>query len=80
MTRLRYLGIIKEYFSVYSSTVMLVSGKVTKDKRAVTDFRYLNVRVAKTNILSVIWWLSLIKIYFMQQPKRQCMDLIHNPK
>ena len=43
-----YLGILKEGFSVYSSPVMLSSRKLTKDKRVVTDFRHLNVRIAKT--------------------------------
>ena len=42
-----YLGILKEGFSAYSSPVMLISRKVTKDKRVVTDFRHLNIRIAK---------------------------------
>ena len=29
---------------------MLLSRKVTKDKRVVTDFRQLNVRIAKYNL------------------------------
>ena len=37
----------KGRFSAYSSLVMLISRKVTKDKRAVTDFRHWNVRIAK---------------------------------
>ena len=45
-----YLGILKEGFSVYSSPVMLISRKFTKDKRVVTDFRHLNVRIAKNNL------------------------------
>ena len=45
-----YLGILKEGFLAYSSPVMLISGKVTKDKRVVTDLRHLNVRIAKDNI------------------------------
>ena len=44
------MGILKEGFSAYSSPVMLISRKLTKDKRAVTDFRNLNVRIAKTNL------------------------------
>ena len=47
MKRLCYMGILKEGFSAYSSPVMLISRKLTKDKRVVTDFRYLNVRIAK---------------------------------
>ena len=50
MIRLCYLGILKEGFSAYSSPVMLVSRKMTKDKRVVTDFRHLNMRIAKNNV------------------------------
>ena len=45
-----YLGILKENFSTFYCLVMLISRKVTKDKRVVTDFRHLNVRKAKNNI------------------------------
>ena len=48
MKRLCYLGILKEG-SAYSSPVMLISRKVTQDKRVVTDFRHLNVKIAKIN-------------------------------
>ena len=34
----------------YSSPVMFISRKLTQDKRVVTDFRYLNVRIAKNNL------------------------------
>ena len=44
------MGIVKEGFLAYSSPVMLISGKLTKDKRVVTDFRHLNVRIAKNNL------------------------------
>ena len=44
------MGILKEGFSAYSSPVMLISRKLTKDKRVVTEFRHLNVRVAKNNL------------------------------
>ena len=50
MKRLVYMGILKEGFSAYSSLVMLISRKLTKDKRVVTDFRCLNVRIAKYNL------------------------------
>ena len=49
MKRLCYMGILKEGFSAYSSPVMLISRKLTKDKRVVTDFRHLNVRIANNN-------------------------------
>ena len=50
MKRLCYMGILKEGFSAYSSPVMLISRKLKKDKRVVTDFRHLNVRIAKNNL------------------------------
>ena len=43
-------GILKEGFSAYLSPVMLISRKLTKDKRVVTDFRHLNVRTSKNNL------------------------------
>ena len=46
MRQLYYLGKLKEGFSAYSSPVMLISRKVTEDKRVVTDFRHLNMRIA----------------------------------
>ena len=45
-----YLGILKEEFSPYSSPVMLISRKMMLNKRAVTDFRHLNVRIVKNNL------------------------------
>ena len=50
MKRLCYMGILKEGFSAYYSPVMLISRKLTKDKRVVTDFKHLNVRIAKNNL------------------------------
>ena len=50
MKRLCCMGILKEGFSAYSSPVILISRKLTKDKRVVTDFRHLNVRIAKNNL------------------------------
>ena len=41
------LGMLKEDFSAYSSPVMLLSRKVTKDKRVITDFWHLYGRIAK---------------------------------
>ena len=43
MKRLCYLGILKEGFFAYLSPVMLISRKMTKDKRVVTDIRCLNM-------------------------------------
>ena len=50
MKWLCYMGILKGGFSAYSSPVMLISKKLTKDKRVVTNFRHLNVRIAKNNL------------------------------
>ena len=50
MRRLCYLGILKEGFSAYSSPVMMNSRKMTSDKRVVTDFRHLNMRIVKNNL------------------------------
>ena len=50
MKHLCYLGILKEGFLAYSSPVMLISRKLTQDKRALTDFRHLNVRIVKNNL------------------------------
>ena len=44
---LRYL---KEGFSAYSSPVMRISRKMTKDKRVVSDFRHLSMCIAKNNL------------------------------
>ena len=44
------MGILKEGFLAYSSPVMLISRKLMKDKRVVTDFRHLNMRIAKNNL------------------------------
>ena len=48
--RLCYLGILKEGFSAYSSPVILISRKMTQDKRVVMDLRHLNTRIAKNNL------------------------------
>ena len=50
MKCLCYLGVLKEGFSAYISPVMLISRKLIKDRRVVTDFRHLNVRIAKNNL------------------------------
>ena len=60
MKRLCHLGILKEGFSAYSSPVMLISRKGTKDKRVITDFRHLYMRIAKNNLTY-----PLLKIYFL---------------
>ena len=41
---------LKEVFLPYSSQVMLIIRKLSKDRRVVTDFRHLKVRIAKNNL------------------------------
>ena len=50
MKRLSYLGILTGFIA-YSNPVMSISKMVTKDKRVVTDFRHLNIRIAKKNLV-----------------------------
>ena len=50
MKRLCYLGILKEGFSAYLSQSMFIRRKVTKGKRVITDFRHLNMKIAKNNL------------------------------
>ena len=50
MKRFCNLGILKEGFLAYSGPVMLISRKITQDKRVVTNFRHLNMRIAKNNL------------------------------
>ena len=67
MKRLCNLGILKEGFSTYSSQVMLISQKVTEDKRVMTDFRHLNMRIAKNNLAY-----PLLKDTFMLLGSSKC--------
>ena len=41
---------ILKIFSAYPSPLMLISRKVIRDKRVVSDFRHLDVRIAKNNL------------------------------
>ena len=70
MKQLCYLGILREGFSAYSSPVILISRKVTKDKRVATDFRHLNMHIAKNNLpypllKDTFWMLSSSKCKVM---------------
>ena len=67
MKRLCYLHILKEVFSAYSSLVMLISRKLTKDKRVVTDCRHLNIHIAKNNLAY-----PLLKDTFVMLGSSQC--------
>ena len=49
MKTLYHLGILMKDLSSFFSPVMLTSRKLTKDKRCASDFRHMNVRIAKIN-------------------------------
>ena len=42
--------LLRNFERSYSILVMLISQKVTQDKRVVIDFRHLNIRIAKNNL------------------------------
>ena len=73
MKRLCFFSILKEGFSAYSSQVMLISRKGTQEKRVVTDFRHLNIRIAK-NTLAYI----LPKDIFLTLGSFRCELLLYN--
>ena len=58
---------IEGRLSVYSSPVMLISRKMTQDKRVVTNFNHLNTRIAKNNLAY-----SLIKDMFAMLGNSKC--------
>ena len=70
MKRLCYLGILKEGSLAYSSPVMLISRKMTQDKRVGTDFRHLNMRIPKNNLAY-----PLLKDTFMPLGSSKCVVL-----
>ena len=49
MKMIMLFRVLKEGFLPYLSPVMLISRKLMPDKRVVTDFRHLNVRITKNN-------------------------------
>ena len=49
MERLVSLGILSKNSTSHTSPVMLITGKLTKDKRPVVDFRLLNTRILRRN-------------------------------
>ena len=49
MERLVSLGILSKNSTSHTSPVMLITRKMTKDKRPVVDFRLLNTRILKRN-------------------------------
>ena len=49
MERLVSLGILSKNSTSHTSPVMLITRKLTKDKRPVVDFRLLNTRILKRN-------------------------------
>ena len=58
MAKLVFLGILSKNNTTYTSLVMLVARKGTKNKRPVVDFRLLNTRILRRNTAT-----PLLKIY-----------------
>jgi hypothetical protein len=54
MKRLVSLGILSKNSTSHTSPVMLISRKLTKDKRAIVDLRLLNSRIRRKNITTVL--------------------------
>ena len=71
MKHICYLLILKEGFSAHSSPIMLISRKVRQDKRVVIDFRHLNIRIAKNNLVY-----SLLKDTFSVLGSSRCEVLL----
>ena len=69
--QLCYLVILKEGFSAYSSPVMLINRKMTKDKRVVMDFRHLNMHIAKNNLAY-----PLLKDTFLMLGSSRCKVML----
>ena len=59
MERLVSLGILSKNSTSHTSPVMLITRKLTKDKRPVVDFRLLNTRILRRNtsipLMSDVW-------------------------
>ena len=49
MERLVFLGILTKNSTSHTSPVMLITRKLTNDKRPVVDFRLLNTRILRRN-------------------------------
>ena len=62
---------IERRFLTQFQPVMLISRKLTKDKRAVTDFRHLNIRIAKNNLAYL-----LLKDTFLVLGSSKCEVLL----
>ena len=52
MERLVSLGILSKNSTCHTSPVMLITHKLTKDKRPVVDFRLLNTRILRKNAVT----------------------------
>ena len=53
MERLVSLGILTKNSTSHTSPVMLITRKLTNDKRPVVDFRLLNTRILRRNTSSI---------------------------
>ena len=60
-------GYTKGRFLAHSSSVMLVSRNMAKDKRVITNFKHLNMKIAKNNLAY-----SLLKDMFTLLGSSKC--------
>jgi len=67
MQRLVALGILTEQSTACTSPVMLITRKLTQDKRPVVDFRQLNTRILRRNTAT-----PLMRDIFCQLGKSEC--------
>ena len=67
MNRLVELGILSRNTTSHTSPVMLITRKVTRDKRPIVDFRLLNTRIRRRNNAN-----PLLKDIFKMLGKSQC--------
>ena len=59
---------------------MLISRKLTKDKRVVTDFRHLNVRIAKNNLAYPLVRDTFSVLGSSKYEVLSILDTFHSPK
>ena len=67
MERLVMLGILSQNNTSHTSPVMLITRKVTRDKRPVVDFRLLNTRIRRRNTAT-----PLLRDVFSTLGKAKC--------
>ena len=75
MKRLVSLGILTRNTTSHTSPVMLISRKITKDKRPVVDFRLLNIRIKSHNTATPLMRAICQMLGKAQSKILSCVDL-----